>query len=144
MNVSQLNRSDTFDRYALLEYRTRFAGDKAGVTAHVYAQEFVRGFTPLQVLTPSPLLPGGLSFDSDILSYRSGGAVDGDFELGSQIRVLYGGEAFHEWKPSVEISTLPGAVRLHAAAAVVPARIRSDDDGARPGAELSDHVRVPR
>jgi outer membrane receptor protein involved in Fe transport len=108
MNVSQLNRSDTFDRYAVLEYRTRFAGDKAGITAHVYAQQFVRGFTPLQVLTPSPLLPGGLSFNSDIISYRSGGAVDGDFELGSQIRVLYGGEAYREWKPETEISTLPG------------------------------------
>ena len=108
LNVSQLNRSDTFDRYAVLEYRTRFAGDKAGVTAHVYAQQFVRGFTPLQVLAPSTLLPGGLSFNSDILSYRSGGAFDGNVELASQLRVLYGAEAFHEWKPSSETSILPG------------------------------------
>jgi outer membrane receptor protein involved in Fe transport len=107
-NVSQLNRSDTFDRYAVLEYRSRFAGDKAGITAHVYAQQFVRGFNPLQVLSPSQLLPGGLSFNTDILSYRAGGAIDGDVELAKQIRVLYGVEAYHEWKPAVEISTLPG------------------------------------
>ena len=108
MNVSQENRSDQFDRYAILEYRTRFAQDKAGITAHAYAQQFIRGFMPLQVLTPSPLLPGGLSFDSTIIAYRSGAAVDGDLELTKQLRVLYGGEAFHEWKPSVETSVLPG------------------------------------
>ncbi|HEY0250427.1 MAG TPA: TonB-dependent receptor, partial [Kofleriaceae bacterium] len=108
MNVSQLNRSDTFDRYANLEYRTRFAGDKAGIAVHAYAQQFVRGFDPLQVLTPSTLLAGGLSFDTDIISYRSGAAFDGDVELGKQIRVLYGAEMYHEWKPDHEVSTLPG------------------------------------
>jgi hypothetical protein len=107
MNVSQQNRSDQQDRYANLEYRTRFAKDKAGITAHAYAQQFIRGFTPLQVLTPSPLLLGGLSFNSDIISYRSGAAVDGDVELLKSLRVLYGAEMFHEWKPEVETSTLP-------------------------------------
>ncbi|MEO6774565.1 MAG: TonB-dependent receptor [Kofleriaceae bacterium] len=108
MNVSQLNRSDKFDRFAVLEYRTRFAHDQAGITAHAYAQQSVRGFMPLQVLAPSPLLPGGLSFDSTIVAYRAGAAVDGDVELTRQLRVLYGGEAFHEWTPSVESSVLPG------------------------------------
>ncbi|MEO8550534.1 MAG: TonB-dependent receptor, partial [Kofleriaceae bacterium] len=107
MNVSQLLRSDMFDRYANLEYRTRFAKDKAGITAHTYIQQFVRGFQPLQVLTPSPLLLGGLSFYSNIVSYRSGAAIDGDVELLKSLRVLYGAEAYHEWKPELETSTLP-------------------------------------
>jgi outer membrane receptor protein involved in Fe transport len=106
-HVSQLNRSDTFDRYALLEYRDRFAHDTAGITAHGYVQQFVRGFSPLQVLTPSQLLPGGLSFATDILSYRSGVAVDGEVEITKSVRVLYGVEAFREWKPATEVSTLP-------------------------------------
>jgi outer membrane receptor protein involved in Fe transport len=108
MNVSQENRSDQFDRYAVLEYHSRFAHDKASVTAHAYAQQFIRGFMPLQVLTPSTAIPGGLSFDSTIIAYRAGAAVDGDVELTKELRVLYGGEAFHEWKPSVETSVLPG------------------------------------
>ncbi|MEP6859560.1 MAG: TonB-dependent receptor [Deltaproteobacteria bacterium] len=108
MNVSQLNRSDQFDRYAVLEYHSRFAHDKASVTAHAYAQQFIRGFMPLQVLTPSTAIAGGLSFDSTIIAYRAGAAVDGDVELTKELRVLYGGEAFHEWKPSVETSVLPG------------------------------------
>jgi len=107
-NVSQLNRSDQFDRYAILEYHDQFANGKAGITAHAYVQQFVRGFGPLQVLTPSTAIAGGLSFASDIEAYRSGAAVDGDLELTKMLRVLYGGEAFHEWKPSVETSVLPG------------------------------------
>ena len=95
--AAKLNRSDTFDRYAVLEYRTRFAEDKAGITAHVYGIQFVRTFDPLQVLAPSQLLPGGLDFSTDLTSYRVGGAVDGDLELGKQVRLLYGGETFHEW-----------------------------------------------
>ncbi len=101
------NRGDLFDRYAVLEYHTRFAHDKAGITAHVYGQEFVRGFTPLQVLAPSALVPGGLSFNVDILNYRAGAAVDGDVELVKSLHVLYGGEAFRDWTPGFEGSTLP-------------------------------------
>ncbi len=96
--AARLNRSDTFDRYAVAEYRTRFAGDKAGITARAYAQQFVRGFDPLSVLTPSPLIQGGIEFSTDLTSYRGGGAVDGDVELTNKIRVLYGGEAFREWE----------------------------------------------
>ena len=98
--TSKLNRSDQFDRYAVAEYRTRFANDKAGITAHAYMIQFVRNFEPLQVLAPSPLIPGGLSFDADLTSYRSGAAIDGDVELSRHWRVLYGGETFHEWKPT--------------------------------------------
>ena len=57
---------DTFDRYAVAEYRTRFADDKAGITRAAYVQQFVRDFDPLQVLAPSPLIAGGLAFKADL------------------------------------------------------------------------------
>ena len=75
------NSWNTFDRYVVAEYRDRFADDKAGITLRGYVQQFVRGFHPLQVLAPSPLIQGGLAFDVDLTSYRVGGAFDGDVEL---------------------------------------------------------------
>ncbi len=99
LGTSGDNRGDQFDRFAVLEYRTRLAEGRAGVTVRAYAQQFVRGFDPLQVLAPSSLLPGGLGFKADLTSYRAGGALDGDIELGHQLRIQYGGEAFKEWKP---------------------------------------------
>ncbi len=98
LRTSRLNRQDTFDRYAVAEYRTRFAKGKAGITARGYVMEFVRGFGPLQILTPSDLIRGGLAFKADLTSYRVGGAVDGDVELGRKARLLYGAEAFNEFK----------------------------------------------
>jgi outer membrane receptor protein involved in Fe transport len=96
--AANTNRSDTFDRYVVGEYRTRFAHDKAGITARVYGQQFVRNFQPLQVLAPSSLLNGGLDFYTDLTSYRVGGAIDGDVEAARQFRILYGAEAFREWE----------------------------------------------
>ncbi|MBX3159251.1 MAG: TonB-dependent receptor [Deltaproteobacteria bacterium] len=96
---SRLNREDVIDRYAVLEYRTRFARDKAGLTMRAYGIQFVRGFGPLQVLAPSETVQGGLSFAADLTSYRLGGALDGDLELSRKMRLLYGVEAFHELKP---------------------------------------------
>jgi outer membrane receptor protein involved in Fe transport len=108
--ASRKNREDVFDRYAVLEYRTRFAHEKAGLAARAYLQQFDRGFEPLQVLAPSQqaLLYGGLAFKTDLTSYRAGGAFDGDVELSPQLRVLYGAEAFHEWKPDNTRSSLQG------------------------------------
>jgi outer membrane receptor protein involved in Fe transport len=106
--TSRLNREDVYDRYAVAEYRTRFAHDKAMITVRGYLQQFVRGFEPLQVLAAQPLVPGGLSFKADLTSYRYGGAFDGDVELSPQIRVLYGAEAFHEWKPDSATGSLQG------------------------------------
>jgi outer membrane receptor protein involved in Fe transport len=91
-------RADYWDRYAVGEYRTRFAKDKAGLTVKGYFVQFVRTFAPLQIIAPSPSIVGGLAFTVDNTSYRSGGAIDGDVELTSKLRVLYGGEAFSEWK----------------------------------------------
>jgi outer membrane receptor protein involved in Fe transport len=98
LHRSRSNRQDTFDRYAVAEYRTRFAKGKAGVTARGYLMQFVRGFDPLQVLAPSDLIQGGLSFAVDLTSYRAGAALDGDVEVTPKVRVLYGGEAFNEFK----------------------------------------------
>ncbi|MBA3819588.1 MAG: TonB-dependent receptor [Deltaproteobacteria bacterium] len=99
LRTSRKNREDVFDRYAVAEYRTRFAKEKAGITARTYLIEFVRGFQPLQVLAPSALIQGGLAFQADLTSYRAGAAFDGDVEVSNRARLLYGAEAFREWKP---------------------------------------------
>ncbi len=111
------NRADQYDRYAVLEYRSRFAHEKAGITARAYAIQFVRNLYPMQFLTPSALVLGGLSLKVDLTSYRVGGGTDGDVELTSKVRLLYGAEVFREFKidnvsrsiqgPGTE-STLPG------------------------------------
>lgn len=98
LRKSRENRQDMFDRYAVAEYRTRFAKGKAGITARGYVMQFVRGFGPLQVLAPSSLLQGGLSFKVDLTAYRAGAAIDGDVEVTPQVRVLYGVEGFNEFK----------------------------------------------
>lgn len=110
LRTSRKNREDVFDRYAVLEYRTRFANEKAGVVARAYFQQFVRNFSPLQILAPSTdlLLYGGLAFQVDLTSYRAGGALDGDIELSRQLRVLYGAEAFREWKPDNTTTSVQG------------------------------------
>lgn len=108
LRTSRKNREDVFDRYAVLEYRTRFAGEKAGITARGYGIQFVRGFQPLQVLAPSEAIRGGLAFAADLTSYRTGAAVDGDLELGRHARVLYGAEAFHETKAESVDTSIQG------------------------------------
>lgn len=100
---------DYWDRYGVAEYRTRFANDRAGLSAKGYLVQFVRKFSPLQILAPSKFfnpgtmaetrLEGGLGFVTDNTSYRAGTAIDGDAEISRQLRVLYGAEVFHEWKP---------------------------------------------
>jgi outer membrane receptor protein involved in Fe transport len=107
------NRMDTYDRYAVLEYRTRFAEDKAGLTAHVYGIQFVRDFDPLQALAPSTAIPGGLDFSSNLTSYRVGGAIDGDVEIAKPLRLLYGAETFHEWKPTDNLSKFTAPYNLN-------------------------------
>lgn len=106
--LSRLNREDVYDRYAVAEYRTRFAHDKAGIAVRGYVQQFVRGFEPLQILSPSATIPGGFSFKADLTSYRTGAAFDGEVELSPRTRVLYGAEAFHEWKPDLSSGSLQG------------------------------------
>jgi outer membrane receptor protein involved in Fe transport len=97
LRTSRRNQLDVIDRYAVAEYRTRFADEKAGITVRTYAQQFLRGSNPLQVLTPSALVQGGLALTAKVTSYRVGAAFDGDIELGRRVRTLYGAEAFREW-----------------------------------------------
>lgn len=106
--VTRANKIDVFDRYAVLEYRTRFAREKAGITARAYFQNFVRDIDPLQVLSPSDGLKGGVAVAADEASYRIGAAIDGDVELLPQLRVLYGGEMFREWAPNTVTNALGG------------------------------------
>jgi outer membrane receptor protein involved in Fe transport len=43
------------------------------------------------------IVEGGLAFRALSEIFRAGGSVDGDLDLGSHARLLYGVEAFHEW-----------------------------------------------
>jgi outer membrane receptor protein involved in Fe transport len=87
-----------FDRYAVVEYKTRAAGGKAGVGLKGYLVQFIREFPQLGILSPVPvLLEGGLAFKFAANAYRVGGAYDGDFELPGNLRVNYGAEAFREF-----------------------------------------------
>jgi outer membrane receptor protein involved in Fe transport len=116
LRIARDSKTDNYDRYAVLDYRTRFAGDKAGLTARVYGIQFLRDFSPIQVLAPTPLLQGGLSFRANLVSYRAGAQLDGDVELTRKLRLQYGAEAFTEWKPDDiadgNQSTLPSPLDL--------------------------------
>lgn len=110
LGTSRKNREDVFDRYAVAEYRTRVADEKAGITARAYAIQFKRGFSPLQVLAPTPgALQGGLAFQADLTNYRAGTALDGDIEVSRTFRVQYGAEGFYEWKPDNVTRSRQGA-----------------------------------
>jgi outer membrane receptor protein involved in Fe transport len=109
--IARDNRLDWFDRYITADYRTRFADNKAGATFKVYGIEFNRRFGQLQIMAPSALLEGGLSFTFDVKAYRAGGSYDGDFELPGDVRLLYGGEAFREWIPNDVTGARQGAGR---------------------------------
>jgi outer membrane receptor protein involved in Fe transport len=109
LGIASTNRSDQYDRFAVLEYRTRFGHDKAGITAHVYGAEFIRNFRPLVSIAPSRFAQGGVAAKLDFSSYRVGGAFDGDLELARSLRVLYGAEAIHEWTPDTHGQSRQGA-----------------------------------
>lgn len=99
--VARDNAPQFYDRYAVLEHRTRLAGGRAGLSAKVYLTQIVRDFAQLNVLTPiEGVLEGGLSFKADLTTFRYGTAIDGDVELGGNVRLLLGGEAFHETAPN--------------------------------------------
>lgn len=96
--ASRDNQVNFFDRYAVLEYRNRFAGGRAGFKVQGYLAQFVREFAHLGVLAPiGGLLNGGLAFKFNATSYRGGGAIEGDVELPSNVRLQYGAEAFREF-----------------------------------------------
>ncbi len=90
------HQPDFFDRYITVDYQTRAAQGRAGISLKAYLVQFVRRFR-LVTVAPSALLEGGLSFRFDGTNYRSGASFDGDFELPSNVRLLYGFEGFREW-----------------------------------------------
>jgi outer membrane receptor protein involved in Fe transport len=92
------NRRDAEDRYVALGYRRR-TSERAGFAARAYVVQFHREFM-LNAFAPNMLLEGGLGLDFDATSYRAGASFDGDLTLHDRVRLLYGGEAFHEWFPS--------------------------------------------
>lgn len=95
---SRDNQVNFYDRYAVAEYRTRFAEGRAGVNVKAYAMQFVRDFEQLGILAPLPgLLEGGLAFRFDSTTYRLGGALEGDVELPRGLRLQYGAEGFSEF-----------------------------------------------
>lgn len=98
---SRDNQVNFFDRYAVAEYRDRFAEGRAGLKIQAYLAQFVRDFSHVGVLAPIPgLLEGGLAFRFDATAYRGGGAIEGDIELPRDVRLQYGVEAFREWAPN--------------------------------------------
>ncbi|HVV88685.1 MAG TPA: TonB-dependent receptor [Kofleriaceae bacterium] len=95
---SRDNQVDFLDRYVVGEYRTRFAGGKAGLSLKGYGIQFVRNFPQVGILAPTPvLLEGGLAFRFNATSYRVGGAAEGDADLPHDLRLQYGAEAFSEF-----------------------------------------------
>lgn len=117
LGIARNNRFDQYDRYGVLEYRTRFAGDRAGVTTHAYLIQFVRHFYSLAGIAPSATLPGGLGLDIDLTSQRAGAVIDGDLELARPLRLLYGAEVSREWMATTNGRTGTNAgteARFHA------------------------------
>lgn len=96
---SRDNLLNNFDRYAVIEYRNRFADGRAGLKLQGYVAQFVRDFQHLGILAALPgLLEGGLAFHFNATSYRTGGLVEGDLELPKQhVRLQYGVEGFQEF-----------------------------------------------
>jgi outer membrane receptor protein involved in Fe transport len=95
-----------YDRYAILEYRRRFWGERLSFSAKGYYTQFVRDSNP-QAYPTSPLFPafvdangkyspGGLYINASGLVQRFGALVDGDITLPHEIRLLGGVETFNE------------------------------------------------
>ncbi len=118
--VARRNRIDWIDRFAAAEYSFRTSED-SGMNVKVYFMHQARPFN-FVILNPSGLLEGGLVLASDNNAVvRAGTSFDGNVDLTSKWRILYGGEAFHEWTPSDTVrsrqpqgveTTFPGPYNL--------------------------------
>jgi outer membrane receptor protein involved in Fe transport len=101
--VQSNDRVSVYDRYAVLEYKDRFARDRVGLTVRGYGVQFIEDYSiqlfPASAFFPrtSPTDPGGLhfSFGGDHV-FRIGGTADLDFRLPLDLRLLVGGEFFYE------------------------------------------------
>ncbi|MCU1282310.1 MAG: hypothetical protein JWM53_5856 [bacterium] len=95
---------NSYDRYAVVEYKDRFAKDQVGLTVKAYGTQFVRDFS-IELFPSSAFFPanamtgnaGGLHFSfAGQQIFRFGGTADLDVNLPFHIRLLAGGEFFYE------------------------------------------------
>ncbi len=103
--VSRNESWNQYDRYAVLEYKDRFAKDRVGLSVKAYGTQFVQDFS-IQLFPSSLFLPRnpGIQGDNGGLHlgfpgqqiFRFGGTVDLDVNLPFQIKLLAGGEFFYE------------------------------------------------
>ncbi len=127
-----------YERFASLGYETQLGGGRAiGLRARGYGVQFVRRWTPLQIMVPvSTVLPGGLAFETDVTTYRVGATADAEVELTTHSQALFGVEAFREWLPDrIETArdgpgaetTFPGPYNLDLLPLPCPLTARWDD-----------------
>ncbi|MBI4508817.1 MAG: TonB-dependent receptor [Deltaproteobacteria bacterium] len=108
--VARRNTFFFYDRHIAADWRTRFLDNKAGAQVRAYFVQYIRHFGPIVIVAPiKGLLEGGLVFEGAPINYRAGGTFDGDLEIGTTSRLLYGFEAFHEWMPSDITKSRQGA-----------------------------------
>ncbi|HEY2743567.1 MAG TPA: TonB-dependent receptor plug domain-containing protein [Polyangia bacterium] len=101
--VQQGDTWNSYDRYAVLEYKDRFAKDRVGISVKAYGTQFVQDFS-IQLFPSSSFLPpasardlGGIHFSfAGQQIFRFGGTADLDVNLPFQIKLLAGGEFFYE------------------------------------------------
>ncbi len=96
LGAAKDHRMQWFERYAILEYKSRFLDDRFGLNSRGYWVESVRNFPYFGIFTPSALLPGGLTFRGHQDVRTLGGAIDTDYQISPKIRVIAGFESFYE------------------------------------------------
>jgi len=85
-----------FERYGIVEYKSRFVDDRLGLNVKGYWVELMRNFPYFGIFTPSALLPGGLTFRMHQDVRRYGGSFDTDYQINPKFRVIAGFESFYE------------------------------------------------
>ncbi len=105
--AARRNVLNWIDRYVAAEYGLRFSAD-AGLSTKLYFVQLDKDFD-LLIMNPSGLLEGGLALSAANEVLRVGSSVDGNVDITAKWRVLYGGEAFHEWTPDYTVRSRQGA-----------------------------------
>ncbi|MCA9514541.1 MAG: TonB-dependent receptor [Myxococcales bacterium] len=105
-------------RVVQLSYRDRFAEDKVGVLARAYVAQWLVNDDPFGVYPASPVVLANLGYTQDLrlkligdVIVRPGVAVDVDYGVGDDLKLLAGGELFFDinrgvdqtsWAPATE------------------------------------------
>ncbi len=106
LNGARDHRTEYFERYGIVEYKSRFVEDRLGVNIKGSWVEFMRNMPYFGIFTPSALLPGGLTFRVHHDVRRYGGSLDTDFQINPKMRVLAGFESFYEQDKNSNIEFL--------------------------------------